>query len=94
MQPNLTEEMKINLLHAHLSSLALIIFTNIQRTPTTTLEDILNVFCRKYVKPELSASAKNNLKRLSFDPGNQKFPEFLEEVQESGKKHLGRTHTK
>ena len=59
MQPNLTEEMKINLFHTHLKGLALRTFENNQRTPTTTLEDILKVFRRKYVKPESSASAKN-----------------------------------
>ena len=59
MQPQLTEEMKINLFHAHLRGLALKTFKNIQRTPTSTLEDILIVFRRKYVKPESSASAKH-----------------------------------
>ena len=59
MQPNLTEEMKINHFHAHLRGLALKTFKNIQRTPNTTLEDILKVFRRKYVKPEPSASAKH-----------------------------------
>ena len=59
MQPNLTKEMKINHLHAHLRGLALKTFKNIQRTPTTTLEDIQKVFRRKYVKPESSALAKH-----------------------------------
>ena len=77
MQPNLTEEMKINHFHAHLKDLALKTFINIQRTPNTTLEDILKVFCRKYVKPESSASAKHQFNRLSFDPENQKLPDFL-----------------
>ena len=58
MQPNLTEEMKINHFHAHLRRLALKTFKNKQRTPTTTLEHILKVFRRKYAKPESSASAK------------------------------------
>ena len=58
MQPNLTEDMKINHFHAHLRGLALKTFNNIQRTPNTTLEDILKVFRRTYVKPESSASAK------------------------------------
>ena len=89
MQPNLTEDMKINHFHAHLRGLALKTFKNIQRTPTTTLEDILKVFRRKYVKPESSASAKHRFNRLSFDPENQKLPDFLEELQESAKKAFG-----
>ena len=89
MQPNLTEEMKINHFHAHLRGLALKTFKNIQRPPTTTLEDILKVFRRKYVKPESSASAKHRFNRLFFDPENQKLPDFLEELQESAEKAFG-----
>ena len=89
MQPNLTEEMKINHFHAHLRGLALKTFKNSQRTPTTTLEDILKVFRRKYVKTESSASAKHRFNRLAFDPENQKFPDFLEEVQETAEKAFG-----
>ena len=86
MQPASTEEMKINHLHAHLRGLALKTFKNTQRTPTTTLEDILVVFRRKYVKPESSASAKQRFHRLTFDPERQKLPDFLEELQESAEK--------
>ena len=89
MQPNLTEEMKINHFHTHLRGLALKTFKNIQRTPNTTLDDILKVFRRKYVKPESSASAKHRFNRLSFDPENQKLPDFLEELQESAEKAFG-----
>ena len=86
MQLNLTEEMKINHFHAYLRGLALKTFKNIQRTPTTTLEDILKVFRTKYVKPESSASAKHRFNRLAFDPEHQKLPDFLEELQESAEK--------
>ena len=89
MQPNLTEEMNIPHFHAHLPGLALKTFKNIQRLPTTTLEDILKVFRRKYVKPESSASAEHRFNRLFFDPENQKLPDFLEELQESAEKAFG-----
>ena len=75
MQPNLTEEMKINHFHAYVRGLTLKTFKNIQRTSTTTLADILVVFPRKYVKPESSASAKHRFHRLVFDPERQKLPE-------------------
>ena len=91
MQPALTEEMRINHFHAHLRGLALKTFKNIQRTPTTTLEDILLVFRRKYVKPESTASAKHSVHRLVFDPEHQKLPDFLEEIQESAEKAFGDT---
>ena len=89
MQPNLTEEMKINYFQAHLKGLNLKTFKNIQRTPITTLEDILRVFRRKYLKPESSASAKHRFNRLFFDLENQKLPDFLEELQESAEKAFG-----
>ena len=89
MQPHLTEEMKINHFHAHLRGLALKSFKNIQRTPTTTLEDILVVFRRKYVKPESSASAKHRFNKLMFQPENQELPDFLEDLQESAEKAFG-----
>ena len=78
--------MKINHFHAHLRGLELKTCKNIQRTPTTTLEDILKIFRRKYVKPESSASAKHRFNRLAFDTENQKLPDFLEELQKSAEK--------
>ena len=78
MQPNLTEEMKINHFHAHLRVLALKTLKNIQKTPTRALGDILKVFRRKSVKPEASASAKRGFNRLFFDPENQKLSGFFE----------------
>ena len=89
MQPHLTEEMRINHFRIHLRGLALKTFKNIQRTPTTTLEDILVVFRRKYVKPESSASAKHRFNKLMFQPENQKLPDFLEDLQESAEKAFG-----
>ena len=89
MQPNLTEEMKSNHFQAHLRGLALKTFKNIQRTPNTTLEDILVVFRRKYVKPESSASAKHRFHKLMFEPENQKLADFLEDLQESAEKAFG-----
>ena len=81
--------MKINRFHAHLRGLALKKFKNIPRTPTTTLEDILVVLRRKYVKPESSASAKDRIHRLVFDSERQKLPDFLEELQKSAEKAFG-----
>ena len=89
MPPHLTEEMEINHFHAHLRGLAVKTFKNIQRTPSTTLEDILVVFRRKYVKPQSSASAKQRFNQPKFQPENQKLPDFLEDLQESAEKTFG-----
>ena len=69
--------------------MALKTFKNVQRTPRTTLKDVLKLFRRKYVKPESSASAKHRFNRLAFDPENQKLPDFLEELQKSAEKAFG-----
>ena len=81
--------MKNNQFHAHLRELALKTFKNKQRATSTTLEDVLKVFRRKYVKPESSAYAKHIFNRHSFDPENQKLTDFLEELQESAEKAFG-----
>ena len=57
MQPEMTEAMKINNLHAHLRKKALQTFRNISASNKKTLDDVLNVFQRKYVKPEPTAAA-------------------------------------
>ena len=84
MQPNPTEETKINQFHTHLKGLVFKPFKNIERTPPTTLEDILEDFRRKHVKPESSASTKHRFKRLSFELED----ENLDELQESADKAI------
>ena len=52
MQPEMTEAMKINHLYAYLRKEALQTIHNINATNKRTLEDVLKVFCRRYVKLE------------------------------------------
>ena len=52
MQPEMTEAMKINHFDAHLRKEALQTFRNISAIHKKTLDDVLIVFRRKYVKPE------------------------------------------
>ena len=59
MQPNMTETMKINHFHLMLRKNALQTFRNLNSTNRQTLQDILAVFRRKYVKPESQATAKH-----------------------------------
>ena len=59
MQPEMREAMKINHFHAHLGKEALQTFRNISASNKKTLDDVLNVFRRKYVKPESQATAKH-----------------------------------
>ena len=68
MQPEMTEAMKINHFHAHLRKEALQTFRNISAVNRKTLDDVLIVFRRKYVKPESQATAKHKWHKLTFDP--------------------------
>ena len=79
MQPDMTETMKINHFHSLLRKNALQTFRNINTANRQTLEDILAVFRRKYVKPESHATSKHKWHRLVFDPNTMKLPDFLEE---------------
>ena len=60
MQPEMTEAMKINHFHAHLRKEALQTFRNISAVNKKTLDDVLIVFRRNYIKPESQTTAKQN----------------------------------
>ena len=89
IQPDMTETMKINHFHSLLRKNALQTFRNINTDNRQTLEDILAVFRRKYVKPESQATAKHNWHRLVFDPNTMKQPDFLEELNQGAEKAFG-----
>ena len=89
MQPEMTEAMKINHFHAHLRKEALQTFRNISALNKKTLDDVLIVFRRKYVKPESQATAKHKWHKLTFDPNTKSLPDFLEELNECAEKAFG-----
>ena len=89
MQPEMTETMKINHFHSLLRNNALQTFRNINTANRQTLEDVLAVFRRKYVKPESQATAKHKWHKLVFDPNTMKLPDFLEELNQGAEKAFG-----
>ena len=89
MQPDMTETMKINHFHSLLRKNALQTFRKINTANMQTLEDILAVFRRKYVKPESQATAKHKWHRLVFDPNTMKLTDFLEELNQGAEKAFG-----
>ena len=89
MQPEMTEQMKNNHFHSLLRKNALQTFRNINSTNRQTLEDVLVIFRRKYVKPESQATAKHKWHRLVFDPNTMKLPDFLEELNQGAEKAFG-----
>ena len=89
MQPEMTEAMKINHFHVHLRKEALQTFRNISAVNRKTLDDVLIVFRRKYVKPESQATAKHKWHKLTFDPNTKSLPDFLEELNECAERAFG-----
>ena len=89
MQPAMTEQMKINHFHSLLRKGALQTFRNINSINRQTLEDVLIIFRRKYVKPESQATAKHKWHRLTFDPNTMKLPDFLDELNQGAEKAFG-----
>ena len=89
MQPTMTEQMKIIHFHFLLRKGALQTFRNINSINRQTLEDVLVIFRRKYVKPESQATAKHKWHRLTFDPSTMKLPDFLEELNQGAEKAFG-----
>ena len=89
MQPEMSEQMKINHFHSLLRKNALQTFRNISTANRQTLEDVLVIFRRKYVKPESQATAKHKWHRLVFDPNTTKLPNFLEELNQGAEKAFG-----
>ena len=89
MQPEMTEAMKINHFHAHLRKEALQTFRNISASNKKTLDDVLIVFRRKYVKPESQATAKHKWHKLTFDTNTKSLPDILEELNECAERAFG-----
>ena len=82
MQPEMTQAMKINHFHAHLRKKALQTFRNISALNKKTLDDVLIVFRRRYVKAESQATGKHKWHKLTFDPNTKSLPVFLEELND------------
>ena len=89
IQPEMTEAMKINHFHAHLRKDAVQTFRNISASNKKTLDDVLIVFRRKYVKPESQTTAKHKSQKLTFDPNTKSLSDFLEELNECAERAFG-----
>ena len=89
MQPEMTEQMKINHFHSLLRKNALHTFRNSNSTNRQTLEEVLVIFRQKYVKPESQATANHKWHCLVFDPNTMKLPDFLEELIQAAEKAFG-----
>ena len=89
MQLEMTEAMKSNHFHAHLRKEAVQIIRNISVSNKKTLDDVLIVFRRKYVKPVSQVTAKHKWHKLTFDPNTKSQSDFLEELNECAEMSFG-----
>ena len=85
----LTEEDKINYFHYLMRGDALQTFKDITNPNRENLGEILNVFRRKYLKPQSMATAKHKFQRMVFNPANQKLIDLLDELQKLAKDAFG-----
>ena len=81
----LTEDDRINYFHSLMRGDALQTFKNINGPTRESLEEILAVFRRNYVKPQSMATAKHKFQKLVFNPANQRLLDFLGELQKLAK---------
>ena len=79
---------KIYYFHSLMHGDALQTIKNISRN-RENLTEILNVFRRKYVKPQSMATAKYKFQQLVFNLVNQKLIDFLDEIQKLAKDAFG-----
>ena len=89
MHPEMSEQMKINHLHSLLRKGALHTFGKINMVNRQTLDDVLFIFRRKYVKPESQATAKHKWHRLVFDSNTMNLQDFREELNQGAEKAFG-----
>ena len=89
MQPEMSEPMKFNQFYSVLRKNALQTFRNISTANRQTLEDVLGIFRRKYVKSESQATAKHKWHRLIFHPNTMKLPDFLGDLNQGAEKAFG-----
>ena len=89
MQPEMTQAIKINHFYAILRKKALQTSRKIIASSKKTLDDVLIVFRRKYVKPESQATATHKWHKLTFDPNTKSLSNFLGELNECAEGAFG-----
>ena len=89
MQPEMTEATKVNHFQANLRKKALQTFRNISASNKKTLDDVLIVFRRKYVKPQSQATATHKWHKLTFNPNKKSLSDFIGELNECNERVIG-----
>ena len=85
----LTEDDRTNYFHSLMRVDALQTFKNINGPTRENLRELLEVFRRKYVKPQSIATAKHKFLKLIFNAADQKLVDFLDELQKLARDAFG-----
>ena len=89
MQPEKSEAMKSNHFHSHPRKEAIRTFTNINANKVGTVGAVLNIFRRKYVRPQSQAKAKFKWHKLTFNPNKKSLADFFEELKKCAERAFG-----
>ena len=85
----LTEDDRINYFNSLMRGDALQTLKNIDDPNRKNLEEILAVFRKKYIEPQLIATAKHRFQKLVFNPANQRLVNFLDELRKLAENAFG-----
>ena len=89
VNPNISEEEQIHYFHSLLRDEALQTYRNMTDTNRASLEDIIAIFRRRYVRPQSITTARCKWEQLHFDPSRQTFQDFLEQYQKLAQEAYG-----
>ena len=89
MQTEISEAMKNNHFDSHFQKEALQTFRNMNASNKRTLEDVLTIFRRKYVRLQSRATAKHKMQKLTFDPNTKNLSDYHDDWTDSAKRAFG-----
>ena len=86
---HLTPQEQVNYFHSLMRGDALQTFKNLNEEAKQNVSEVIAAFRRKYVKPQSRATARMKWQKLVFDPRQQKFNDFLDEMHKLAKEAYG-----
>ena len=88
-QHRVTEEQKLRFFQSLLREDAIEFYQSIRITTETTLTDVLHAFRREFAKEDQQEVARFKFNKLTYDPKNEQFPDFLKNLKKIGKQAFG-----
>ena len=91
---HLSAQEQVNYFHSLMRGDALQTFKNLNEEAKQNVSEVITAFRRKYVKPQSRATARMKWQKLVFDPRQQKFNDFLDEMHKLAKEGYGEEITR